>query len=297
MKYPLQPQLPAPKRIRPMLMNIFLAPSLSLFEVIVLRYCSPLDLLQLSKCSATIFNLLVGELSACWSLARGRLHELPPPPHVSVSGHWTELEYVDYLFGSSPCILCSRPCTGLPFIFALRFRVCSSFCASNLDDLNNGESYIKLEHWTTLMASLEPRGDELGLRSWIPARFPDNFIPEDAVTATEAELGQATLLDAGTRVEKPRFIQRTVEQLGIEWCRRKESWPSILQNHNELVLWKNRYLNSLTAVRQKHNEIIKKFARECGLTADIHRTPTLQKYRRCFEQDRRLLDWKTLDSL
>ncbi|KAJ7470839.1 hypothetical protein FB451DRAFT_1176044 [Mycena latifolia] len=195
----------------------------TIIEQVIFEYASPIDLARLLRTCRTVQAIIARPRCStrlnecCWRAARARMGNLPAPPAVTAAGVWNEAAYAAFLFESR-----------FAEVFPLRSLCC--FAAAGL--------HLELPHWTAYTAGLSYAYEALEATAWLPPHCPDGFILSSAATNQDREYAQAALVDAGWKIERPKYAMRTTVELNAEWDRRKESWPAIARNHEALLSWK-----------------------------------------------------------
>ncbi|KAJ7640269.1 hypothetical protein DFH06DRAFT_1334646 [Mycena polygramma] len=171
----------------------------------ILLWCSPGDLLNMGRLNRRTRELITPSL---WTTVRDNVLGLPAPPTPTAQGYWGEEAYAHMLFGSSPCVVCGRVCSGFPHSFAVVFRVCGETCKNKI--LQPGSTGLDIHHWTSFAAAHAKSYEAIGFMPWLPLDHRDgDYVLPSAVESNFAELAQARRIEMVHDPNPLKFVRRT----------------------------------------------------------------------------------------
>ncbi|KAK7039377.1 hypothetical protein R3P38DRAFT_2899204 [Favolaschia claudopus] len=236
--------------------------------LMILRYCSPMDLVVLSQIA--VFRCVLDQNRSCWAEARSTM-SLPDPP-FSMS----EEEFARTLFEGGSCDACGIYTEEPMLSHALNIRCCSSCSSTALN-------YRTLPGLMTVSAAKIPKS--AGTR-WAPRESVKTggsvFRQSDVKVLEECHrvLHESNSADNGDK----EYVSELIYE---------EAKKSII-----LKIWQKQYLESKASFAARNLEFLK----DVAVTVQVKRSklllsPTLKRVVAAFDRDleeMRITDWSII---
>ncbi|KAF7317208.1 hypothetical protein HMN09_00455800 [Mycena chlorophos] len=242
----------------------------------ILSHCSPFDLVQLAATAKSTRGLLFKNEhlfdDARYNVARGRC-----PPTA----------YALFIFGESPCSICSKPTHHIPSDFHFRFRACSKNCQGKLRSLltvdRSRPSGLHIPDWRSGLP-LVAEEDAYGLIYMVERRAAQRAMDEheDALAVTYGH----------PRPHGFMFRRRNIEELQLEYAKRINDTAKLAANARQLKQWATSYLDERLLIRHRNLHFLKMVAGvENVRLSRMLEYPVLQKVFCAFNRDLALITY------
>ncbi|KAJ7127376.1 hypothetical protein C8R43DRAFT_1240351 [Mycena crocata] len=159
-------------------------------------------------------------------------------------------------------------------------------------------------HWAAALACFNGCLKSIGLAKFIPDDIlstDGKFVLPSAVESGRSELQQAADIDNGLIKDiHLRFIRRTKSELLTEWRRRKDSWPALAQNDEDLKIWASAYQEKAGEASKENIKKVAAFLVAFELEEKIERvlgSPTLKRTLAAFNRDLATIDHNSINLL
>nr|GAT50445.1 predicted protein [Mycena chlorophos] len=229
---------------------------------------------------------------ARYNVARGRCPPLPARPILEATRFYSHTAYASFVFGESPCSICSKPTHHIPTDFHLRFRACSGDCKDKLDSLlvlDRSEFEFELPglqipDWRSGLPCVT-RNHALGIVLYMVERRAAQRAIDEHADALAVTAGRP-------RPHGLMFRRRNIEELHLEYAKRINDTAELAANSSQLKQWTPLYLTERQLVRDCNLLLLKRVARaENFRLRRMFGCPAFQRVFRAFNRDLALITY------